>query len=412
MSETIHVLILGKVWPEPGSSAAGTRMMQLIELFQSQNWNITFATAANESEFAVNLEELRIKTVSIKLNDSSFDTFVRQQNPDIVLFDRFMTEEQFGWRVAEQCPNALRVLDTEDLHCLRAGRHLALKEGRSFEEEDLLNEHSVREIASIYRCDLSLIISEVEMGILSRVFKIDEALIKYLPYMLDPVQKTQIKEWTTFEDREHFVSIGNFLHEPNWDGVRFVKEQIWPAIRSKLPKAEIHIYGAYPSQKVFQLHKPKDGFFIEGRTEEVGKILSEARVLLAPLRFGAGLKGKFVEAMQNGTPSITSRIGAEGLNGELQWPGFVSDEPEVVVEKAVGLYTDIKIWEEAQKAGIEIINKRFSKEEAGKGLIQLFLDLKSDLKTHRQSNFVGALLTHHTLASTKYMAKWIEEKNK
>lgn len=412
MSDSLKLLILGKVWPETKSSAAGSRMMQLIDLFQSKNWDILFATTANESDFAVNLDEIDIERASIKVNDSSFDTFIKEFDPDVVLFDRFMTEEQFGWRVAEQCPEAIRVLDTEDLHCLRAGRQLALKEGRAFNEEDLLNKHAIREIASIYRCDVSLIISEIEIDILTRVFKIDESLLKYVPFMLDSINNDKVESWSTFEERRNFVSIGNFLHEPNWDGVKYLKEEIWPGVHAKLPFAEMHIYGAYPSQKVFELNKPDMGFIIKGRAEDAREVLSNARVLLAPLRFGAGLKGKFVEAMLNGTPSVTTSIGAEGLNGEYDWPGYISDDPTELVEKAVELYSNESAWKEAKGAGVNIINNRFQKTNFDESLIQSIHYLKSELKNHRQANFLGSLISHHSMASTKYMSKWIEEKNK
>ncbi len=111
-----HILILGTVWVEPNSSAAGSRMLQLIELFQDQNYKVTFASTAQKSEKAANLTSLQVDEVAIELNSSSFDDFISNLKPTIVLFDRFMTEEQFGWRVAENCPNALRILDTEDLH--------------------------------------------------------------------------------------------------------------------------------------------------------------------------------------------------------------------------------------------------------------------------------------------------------
>jgi hypothetical protein len=86
-----------------------------------------------------------------------------------------MIEEQFGWRVAENCPKAIRLLDTEDLHCLRTARQKAFKENRAFALNDLLSEEvAKREIASILRCDLSFIISEFEMTILKEVFKLTQ----------------------------------------------------------------------------------------------------------------------------------------------------------------------------------------------------------------------------------------------
>lgn len=120
--QTPTLLIIGFVWPEPNSSAAGGRMLQLITQFQQQGFSITFACPAMDSDFMADLSSLNIDKKSIALNCSSFDTFIRELNPAVVLFDRFMIEEQFGWRVAENCPDALRILDTEDLHCLRLAR--------------------------------------------------------------------------------------------------------------------------------------------------------------------------------------------------------------------------------------------------------------------------------------------------
>ena len=154
-----QVLIIGYVWVEPNSSAAGSRMLQLIEQFLKQNWKVTFASPAQKSEKAASLSSLGIDEVSIELNNTSFDDFIKDLQPTIVLFDRFMMEEQFGWRVAENCPNTLRILDTEDLHFLRKTRHQQLKKGEKFSNEALSkSEDTKREIASILRCDVSLII--------------------------------------------------------------------------------------------------------------------------------------------------------------------------------------------------------------------------------------------------------------
>ncbi|HSN47394.1 MAG TPA: hypothetical protein VLR29_01405, partial [Flavobacterium sp.] len=143
-----RILIIGFVWPEPNSSAAGGRMVQLISIFKEQGFEITFASPAMDSDYMIDLEPLGVVKKSIALNCSSFDVFVTELNPSIVLFDRFMIEEQFGWRVAENCPDALRLLDTEDLHCLRLARQKAFKENRKFTTDDLLIEDvAKREIA-------------------------------------------------------------------------------------------------------------------------------------------------------------------------------------------------------------------------------------------------------------------------
>jgi glycosyltransferase involved in cell wall biosynthesis len=413
MNQIKKLLIVGFVWPEPKSSAAGGRMMQLISIFKENGFEITFASAAQESDFMVDLSEFGVIKKSIELNSSSFDDFVAELNPDVVLFDRFMVEEQFGWRVVEKCPNAIRILDTEDLHCLRTSRQKAFKENRIFELEDLLSEEvAKREIASILRCDLSLIISEFEMNILKEVFKINEDLLFYLPFLVDEMNEEDLLELPSFENRNDFVFIGNFLHEPNWNTVQYLKEAIWPFIKKDFPEAVLKVYGAYPSQKVLQLHQPKNGFYIMGRAEDANEIVKNAKVVLAPIRFGAGLKGKLLEAMQCGTPSATTSVGSEAMHDGLPWNGFIEDNLAEFAKKAIELYQNENLWKEAQKSGIAIINKCYQKSNYSNELISLVNSLLIDSKSHRLHNFMGNLLQHHAFKSTMYMSKWIEAKNK
>ncbi|AOW08260.1 glycosyltransferase family 4 protein [Flavobacterium gilvum] len=412
MNHIQTVLIIGFVWPEPNSSAAGGRMLQLITQFQQQGYSITFASPAMDSDFMVDLAALNVDKKTIALNCSSFDIFVKELNPAIVLFDRFMIEEQFGWRVAENCPNALRILDTEDLHCLRSARQKAFKAHRDFVITDTLKEEvAKREIASILRCDLSLIISEFEMELLEKIFKIDSQLLYYLPFLLEPISQSTFEKLPSFEERNDFVFIGNFLHEPNWNAVQYLKESIWPLIRKQLPNTNLNIYGAYPSQKALQLHQPKDGFYIKGRANDANEVVQNARIVLAPLRFGAGIKGKLIEAIQCGTPSITTSIGAESMQGNLPWNGFITDDVTEFTKAAAELYMDKQLWTTAQQNGIAIINQRYSKEKFENDFAAKIQFLLANLSQHRLDNFMGALLQHHTLTSTKYMSRWIETKN-
>lgn len=407
------LLIIGFVWPEPNSSAAGGRMMQLISLLQAQGFAITFACPAQDSDFMVDLSAHNVTVERIALNCSSFDLFIKALNPAVVLFDRFMIEEQFGWRVAENCPTALRLLDTEDLHCLRLARQKAFKEKRNFSTISLLQEEvAKREIASILRCDLALMISQFEIELLINTFKIDRSLVYYLPLLVALNSRSGFDTLPAFEERQDFIFIGNFLHEPNWNAVQYLKETIWPLIKSRLPKAILQVYGAYPSQKVLQLHNPKEGFYIQGRAVDAQEMVTKSRVMLAPLRFGAGIKGKLLQAMQCGTPSVTTSIGAESMHGHLPWSGFVSDDPAEFAEQAVQLHQDKVIWLQAQKNGLTIIEQRNVQSLFENAFKKQIETVQGNLKQHRLNNFMGQMLQHHTLKSTMYMSKWIEEKNK
>lgn len=382
-------------------------------MFQSEGWEVTFASPATKSKHMADLERLGIDCVEISVNSSAFDDFIKSLKPTMVLFDRFIIEEQFGWRVAKYCPEAIRILDTEDLHCLRRTRQKAVKESRAFKEVDLLKEEiSKREIAAILRSDLSLIISEKEMRLLTDLFRVDSALLHYLPFITDGIDKSVAGEWPGFDERNHFITIGNFSHEPNRDSVQYLKNEIWPLVRHELPEAELHIYGAYPTQKVWELHNPEEYFYIKGRAEDAKSVVGKARVMLAPLRFGAGLKGKLIEAMQCGTPNVTTDIGAEGITGKLEWSGVIANTPSEIADAASALYSNRDMWIEAQNNGINIINNRFRKDDFKEALIGRLLETQQNLEIHRLNNFAGAMLMHHTMASTEFMSRWIEAKNK
>lgn len=406
------ILIIGLVWPEPQSSAAGSRMLQLIQLLIGKKYQITFCSAASSSPYQANLAVLGVKCVPIALNDDGFDVFLKSESPDFVLFDRYITEEQFGWRVAAICPNALRILDTEDLHCLRNTRQEALKRKQPFQENDLLiSEFAYREIASILRCDITLIVSEYEMEILTRVFKLSASLLHYLPLFFDEISEEISQNWNTFENRKNCVFIGNFLHQPNADAVNFLKTDIWPLIRAKFPTLEVHIFGAYANSKIEQLNSVKQGFIVKGRTDDAQKTMQNYRINLAPLRFGAGIKGKILDAMLTGTPTISTSLGAESMTWSDTWAGTICDKPTEMAESFEILYNSPTQWQIAQQKGKEIINNRFQRSQFEEPFIERLEMVNIHLRQHRLDNFIGGLLQHHTLQSTKYLSKWITLKN-
>lgn len=424
------VLIVGYVWPEPKSSAAGTRMLELVQLFLQMQCDVIFASAAALSEHRFDLKSIGIAEQSIALNSSSFDEFVKNFQPDLVVFDRFFTEEQFGWRVAFSCPGAIRVLDTEDLHSLRHARHTLLKtEQKKYLTEkekqslgpinlafdDLYAQMSqqdmaLREVAAIFRCDLSLMISEFEIELLQTYFAVPASLLSYTPFFTS--QASQNKLVPEFSARQHFVTIGNFRHEPNWDSVLWLKHQLWPLIRAQLPDAQLHIYGAYPPPKATQLHKPAEGFCIKGWAEDADVVMQHARVCLAPLRFGAGIKGKLMDAMRNGTPSVTTHVGAEAMTGGFAWGGVVTDDAAEFSAAAVKLYQDASAWQRAHQNGFSILQNYFNRVDYASALSKKLCALADNLDQHRRNNFVGQMLQHHSMKSTQYMGQWIEAKNK
>jgi len=248
------------------------------------------------------------------------------------------------------------------------------------------------------------------MELLVKVVKIDESLLLHLPFQLDKIDNTKISNWPNLNTRKDFICIGNGKHAPNIDAIVWLKNEIWPLIRKSLPTVNLHIYGGYLPEHIRQMHNPKAGFYVEGWAESVTKVMEQHRINLAPLRFGAGIKGKLVDAMQSGTPSITTSIGAEGIHGELPWNGWITDDTESFANAAVALYNNATDWRRSQENGVAIINAFYNKTTLDKKLFDKIQNLQKGLTAHRESNFIGSLLRHQTLNSSKYMSKWIEAK--
>ena len=402
------ILVIGYVWPEPNSSAAGSHMMSILRLFKKQNWQVEFSTPAQPSDHAIELTSEGISSQSISLNCDSFDAYISNYQPDIVIFDRFMMEEQFGWRVEKNCPDALKILDTEDLQCLRNARHQASKAERELTQADLFSDLAKREIAAILRCDISLIISSFEMELLTNTFNVNANLLHYLPFMVDLEKLPDLTP--SFSERNHFITIGNFRHAPNWDIVLYL-QKIWPLIKNKLPEAELHIYGSYPPPKATALNNPKSGFLIKGWAESAFSVMEKARICLAPIRFGAGIKGKLLDAMISQTPSITTSLGSEGMHQDEPWPGVITDNINKFVDAAVNLYNNEQEWINAQKNCHRLLQARYDSNILGKLLISKILNIEENLNQHRLDNFTGAMLKHHSMMSTKYLSQWISAKN-
>lgn len=407
MKQDKTVLIIGKVWPEPNSSAAGIRMMQLIHFFKKENYHVTFLSHAKPTEFQEDLSQLDITIDSVEVNSSAFDERIKELNPKIVIFDRFMTEEQFGWRVMDQCPDALRVLNTEDLHFLRNARKEAVKSGVELDLETYRSDLLLRELAAIYRSDVSLMVSDYEVELLKNTYGISPEKVVHLPFYGEPMEAAT----PSFEERKDFIFIGNFWHEPNLDAVRYLKSTLWPLIKKKVPKAVLHIYGAYCSEKVYQLTNKEDRFIVHGRATDAKEVVKNARVSLAPIRFGAGVKGKLLESMVVGTPSITTPFGAEGIAAPELWPGKVAKGAIQFAEAAAEIYSNEQSWNKHKAQGENILRGKFSKRQFEMNLTSAIQEV-SDIEKHRARSITGLILQRESYQASRYMSIWIEEKKR
>ena len=406
-----RVLVIGKNWPEPESTAAGVRMMQLLQFFLQHSTQVYCATTASKNVHSVDLKILGIETRVIELNSDLFNRWVKELQPDVVVYDRFMVEEQFSWRVKEVAPRAFQILNTEDLHSLRETRRLALKQEIPF-GPDLWRQQTIthREIGCLLRSDLNLLVSHFEQQWLKAELPDLAQSSLVLPFMYEELTDNGWRY--DFSEREHFVFIGNGKHEPNKDAVNWLAKDLWPAIHKELPQAECHIYGSYwPSHTIQSFQKVK-GLSFRGHCSDLNESLQKYRVNLLPLRYGAGIKGKLAEGMRAGCPSISTSQGVEGLTEPQGFPGFCGDKAEELIANAIDLYQSRLIWEEKQGLISNYFNANWSATKGHADLDQRLGQELHDLDQHRKKRLLQQTLWHHRLRSTEYLSRYIAEKNK
>ncbi len=410
----MKILWIAFVWPEPQSSAAGFRTLQLLEACRKSGFELRISSGCQSNSHRKNLQSQGFQTEIFEPNDNNFDAYIKEYQPDIVVFDRFMVEEQFSWRVREHCPNALRVLDTIDLASLRRIRQKKVEKNENplnLSDEDLQSDDALRELSAIFRSDLSLIISDAEMALLENHYKVPSHLLRLCRFFYEPARLGP-----NFSERRNFVTIGNFNHAPNSDSYRLLQKDLWPKIKTRLKNqgvegVELHIYGAYPSKELMSLDNADTGFRVKGWAKDSKETLSNYRLSLAPLRFGAGIKGKVSDSWSVGTPCVGTSIAAEGMHESLNFGGIVCDDLDSFADAAVSLYMKESEWKSGRENGTQIIDKIFNADSNSAKFISTIELLVRDGHRNRAKNLVGAMLWYHKNRSTEYFSRWIESKN-
>lgn len=399
-------LLIAKNWPEPASTAAGRRTLDLLALIDAAGYRVHVASAAEPTPFQADLSGLGYPVHRIAVNDSAFDPWVGRLDPALVVYDRYVMEEQFGWRVHEQCPRALTLLDTSDFHTLREARQQAVLKQRPV---DLFNDTAVRELGAMARCDLVVMISRVEIDLLVRRFGLAPEGLLYLPFLVRTLPDDAALPG--FDEREHLMMIGGFKHPPNRDAVHWMRHTLWPRVRARLPGVECHVYGAYADHASQRWHAPNQGFLMKGRADDALATMQRYRLNLAPLRFGAGQKGKILDGWLSGTPTVTTPVGAEAMLDPDAWGYPVSERPDVLAEAIVRLYQDRTAWHDTRHRGFAALKSGFTHQYHAPGFIQRLRDTARNLDEHRRGRIWGRILWQSQYRATEFMSRWIEAKN-
>lgn len=246
-----------------------------------------------------------------------------------------------------------------------------------------------------------LLVSHHEKDLLTRHLGIAHNKLEVAPFFYQNIPHTT---WKSYKAKIGFSMIGHFKHPPNRDAIHWMKRDIWPKIKKLMPGASIDIFGAHPDKSDMLLSDPSAGFRVVGplKAEELTTRLQRARVNLAPLRYGAGIKGKITENWFSGTPTVTTSIGAESMTSYLRqtehgnavqtFGGEVADTAGSFARAAVGLYIDPTRWHRARGAGYEILTHNFNMAINGPLLQDALWRVVEEREAIRDQNLVGSIL--------------------
>lgn len=347
-----RLLLVDSCTPTPDRDSGSMDIFNSIKVFIALGFRVSFIPESNLlylGRYTEALKQLGVECIHGP-QVRSISGWLKGQGDDfdVVMLCRAPVAIRLSAAVRRHCPSAQLVFSTIDLQFLRESRRLQRMVGVD-SGEGILEKSEIREIKN---ADLSIVISEAEREILSQ--RLPGANVALVPLVRDfgPF------EATPFASRHGLAFIGNYQHPPNVDAVLYFLDQIWPKIASELNDAEFHVVGSYVPSSIEE--RKSDRVKVHGFIEDLDAFLAKVRLTVAPLRFGAGLKGKVASSLAQGVPGVLTSIAAEGMGLQNGQDVLIADDPHAFADEVIRLYQDPLLWEAIAASGAKSVRKNFS----------------------------------------------------
>jgi glycosyltransferase involved in cell wall biosynthesis len=189
-----------------------------------------------------------------------------------------------------------------------------------------------------------------------------------------------------FEERADILFVGGFRHEPNVDAVLFFVREVFPQVRARLGDVRFKIVGSHAPAEVRGLDA--EGVEVVGYVPDLAPIFNRCRLSIAPLRYGAGIKGKVVMSMSFGVPCVTSPIAAEGMGLRDGEEVLIADGPQPLAGAVARLYTDGVLWSRLSAASLAFVERSYGREAARRRVREILTGVElipcGGLAAHRE----------------------------
>lgn len=355
-----RVLVVDAMTPEPARDSGSLRLCAILRILDAQGWSTAFLPddgRASQTEItalgALGCEVLCQPWVA------NLPRWLHEHGKDLraVILCRHTVAGQYTELVRRHAPQAKLLFDTVDLHFVREQRAAELNDSASLARQAEKSRRS--ELALIEQSDVTFVVSPHEQALLAQL--LPQARVELLSNIHEVHGRRH-----PHAGRKDLVFIGGSGHPPNLDAIRWVAGEILPRLRATVPEIRIHVLGDLPELLRRELATP--GLELHGRVAELTPWLDSCLASLAPLRFGAGVKGKINMAMSHGVPVIATTIAAEGMQLTDGMDVLLADDPAAFVDAVRRLQHDEALWRQLSENGLDNVRRHFSAAAAADAL--------------------------------------------
>jgi glycosyltransferase involved in cell wall biosynthesis len=376
-------VIDGKI-PTPDQDSGSASTFAYLKILADAGFEVTFApyNLWKGGRYGAALNLLGIDTPTWP-RWWSIGRIVEKMAPrsDVVLLYRSLVADRLFKRVRKAAPAAKILFHPVDLSFLRMQRQAAIS-GDWF-LADHARKTRVTELEWVARADTTIVVSAQELELL-RVLQPD-AVVHHIPFLREAPSngRSRDRPEPDFQSRRDFLFLGNFDHTPNVDAMLWFVREVWPLIKAKGFDRFI-IAGARVPREIARL--ASDQIEVRGYVEDLERLFATCRLSIAPLRYGAGVKGKIVSSLSFGVPVVASSMAAEGMGLRHQEDVLISDSQEAMAEQIVGLYNDAGLWRRLSSGGYPAFQDRFSLASGGPKVISIVDGLVAARRRHQPNS--------------------------
>ncbi len=349
----------------PNEDAGSLVALEIIKSFRRQGFKVTFIPEDNFAHMGEDtrfLQRLGVEAIYHPTYSRMSDFLAARSDPfDVILLHRFSVGDKHLAALRAKYPQAKVVFLICDLHYLRQAREAELSQDPTQASQAL--ETKRRELAVVKAVDVAMVYSDFECELLA--VEVPETPAVLFPLVHDPIPQRR-----ALALREGVCFVGGYRHTPNVDAIRWFVDEVWPLVRKRCPSQTLYVAGSHMPPEVEAL-ADKSGVQVVGFVEDIAEFLAARRVNVAPLRYGAGVKGKVAQSLAHGVPTVCTAVAAEGMQLSIGANVLVGETPAELADRLVELLTDDQRWHAVSDAGLAYAAEVTSRASAERRVVSM-----------------------------------------